>query len=183
MDELLPTVRDLITQDYLAIPRTADLLEAVRAIERHVEDTAFVLDDDHRLVGILSEKDCLRTLAARAYDAAAAESVQDVMCAAPAVLTPGTDAYAAAQAFLSCSCGMLPVLEDGRVVGAISQLAMLRAFIQIFQHRTQSLGEAEQTADDLSGRPEAKEQMQRVAANLDRDQLATLFRQSTRKND
>lgn len=183
MDELLPIVRDVMTEGYLTVRPDAGLLEAVRALEHHVEDTAFVVDEHQQLLGVLSEKECLRALAARAYDEAVAETARDVMCNPPAILTPDTDAYAAAQAFLSCSCGMLPVIDQGRVIGGVSQLALLRAFIGVFQHRTQALGEIEQTAEDLSGRPESKEQMQRVAANLDRDQLATLFRQSSRKDE
>lgn len=181
VDELLPSARELMTQDYLVMRPSLGLIEAVGLLEEHPEDTAFVIDDHDRFLGVLTEKECLRALSARAYDTAIAETVQDVMCEAPSLLAPETDAYAAVQAMLSCSCGMLPVMDHGKIIGAVSQIELLRALLRIFRHRTESLGEAEQTAADLRGRPESKEQMQRVASNLDRDQLASLFSQTRRQ--
>ena len=181
MNELIPTARELMTTDYLAVRPSLGLLDAVARLEGGLEDTAFVVDERERVLGVLTEKECLRALAARAYDEAIAETVQDVMCEAPASLDPTTDVYAIAQAFLSTPSGMLPVVENDRVVGAVSQLTLLRTFVAVFQHRVSELGAIEQTADDLKGRPEAKQPMQRMFANLDRDQLATLLRQSVRR--
>jgi len=183
MDELLPTVRDVMTDRYVALRPSASLLEAVSALEGHAEDTALVVDEQQQLLGLLGEKDCLRVLSARAYDGVTAETVQDVMSPAAVVLSPDTDAYAAAQAFLASPYGMLPVIEDGRLTGAVSQLGLLRTFIGVLQHRSTALHEVEQTAEDLRDRPEAKEPMQRVASNLNPDQIATVFRRSTRKDE
>jgi signal-transduction protein with cAMP-binding, CBS, and nucleotidyltransferase domain len=179
MNELIPTARELMTKEYLAVRPSLGLLEAVSVLERDPEDTAFVVDEHETFLGVLTEKECLRTLAARAYDEAIAETVEDVMCPMPAAIAPTTDAYTLAQAFLSQSCGTLPVLENGRVVGAVSQITMLRTFLAVFRHRTAELGTIEQTADDLKERPTAIEQMQRVFANLNRDQLATLMHRDT----
>lgn len=183
MDVSLPTARELLTEDYLTVRASLPLLDGVAQLERHPEDTAFVVDDHGAFVGVLSEKDCLRALAARAYDGGIAETVQDVLSPAPTSVATTTDAYAIAQAFLNSSCGMLPVVDDGRVVGAISQITMLRTFLGVFSHQAEELGAVEQAADDLKDRPESKEQMQRVAANLDRDQLATLFRRGVRREE
>jgi CBS-domain-containing membrane protein len=180
MSEQIPTARELMTQEFLAVRPTLGLLDAVAVLEDAPEDTAFVIDEHDRLLGILSEKECLRALAARAYDEAIAETVKDVMCASPATLTPSTDVYTIAQAFLSCSCGMLPIMDGPRVAGAISQLSMLRVFLAVFRKRTEERGEIEQSARDLRGRPESQERMQRVAANLDREQLASLFSRNVR---
>jgi CBS domain-containing protein len=180
MSEQIPTARELLTDEFLAVRPGLGLLDAVAVLENAPEDTAFVLDEHDQLLGIITEKECLRALAARAYDEGIAETVQDVMGKPPATITPSTDAYAIAQAFLSCSCGMLPVMDGGRVAGAISQLSMLRAFLTVFRRRSVERGEIEQTAEDLRGRPESKERMQRVASNLDRDQLASLFSQNVR---
>ncbi len=183
MNELFPTARELMTQDYLAVRPSLGLLEAFDQLEQHSEDTAFVLDEHDRFLGVITEKACLRTLSARAYDDAIAETVQDVMCPPPALLEPTTDAYTAAQAFLSCSCGLLPVIDSGVVIGGLSQLGLLRIFVAVFRHRATSLAGVEQTAGDLKDRPESKERMQRVASNLDRNQLASLFRRGRRTEE
>ena len=176
--ELFPIARDLMTQGYLAMRPSLPLLDAVARLEHHPEDTAFVLDEHDRFLGVLTEKECLRILGARAYDDAIADTVKDVLCATPRFLAPTTDAYAIAQAFLSCSCGMLPVVENDRVIGGVSQLAMLRVFLTIFRQRAAALGSIEQRSADLKGRPDSIEQLQRVSANLDREQLTSLLRRT-----
>jgi DeoR family transcriptional regulator, catabolite repression regulator len=176
MDEFLPTARDLMTQEYLVVAPSLGLVEAIERLAHDPEDTAFVIDAEERFLGLLTEKECLHVLSARAYDEAIAETVKDVMCTTPAALGPSTDVYAIAQGFMACSCAVLPVIEDGRVLGAVSQLSMLRAFVEVFRHRAQAHGAVEQTAEDLKDRPESKERMQRVFGNLDREQLASLMR-------
>jgi DeoR family transcriptional regulator, catabolite repression regulator len=176
MDELLPTARDLMTQEYLVVPPSLGLVDAIERLAHDPEDTAFVLDGEERFLGVLTEKECLHVLSARAYDDAIADTVADVMCTSPAALSPATDVYAIAQGFLTCACAVLPVIENGRVIGAVSQLTMLRTFVGVFRHRAAAQGEVEQTAEDLKGRPESKERMQRVFSHLDRDQLASLMR-------
>lgn len=180
MSEQIPTARELMTDEFLAVRPSLPLLDAVAVLEGAPEDTAFVLDEHDRFLGMLTEKECLRTLAARAYDEAIAETVKDVMSSPRISIAPSSDAYTVAQAFFSCGCGMLPVVENGRIVGAVSQLTMLKAFLSVFRRRTAARGEIEQTAEDLRHRPESKERMQRVASNLNRDQLASLFSRNVR---
>lgn len=182
MGDLLLTARDVMTQGYLAVRPSLPLLDAVGRLKQHSEDTAFVLDEHDHLLGVLTEKESLRTLAARAYDAFIADTVADALCPAPAVLSPSTDAYAITQAFLGCSCGMLPVLDHGRLVGGVTQIAMLRLFLDVFRRRTSAQQGIEQAAGDMKGRPASMEQMQRVAGKLDRQQLASLFRQTVRRD-
>ncbi len=100
MTEQIPTARELMTDEFLAVRPGLGLLDAVAVLEGTPEDTAFVIDEHDRLVGIITEKECLRILAARAYDEAIAETVRDVMSPPPSTITPSTDAYAVAQAFL-----------------------------------------------------------------------------------
>ena len=180
MGELLLTARDVMTRDYLAVRPSLPLLDAVGRLKQHTEDTAFVLDEHDRFLGLLTEKESLRTLAARAYDAFVADTVADALCPAPALLSPSTDAYAITQAFLRCTCGMLPVIAQGRIVGGVTQVAMLRLFLDVFRRRASAQQGIEQAAGDMKGRPASIEQMQRTAARLDRDQLASLFGQTRR---
>ena len=175
MNEHFPTARDLMTQDYLVVKPSLGLLDAIVTLEKHPEDTAFVVDEQERFVGLLTEKECLHRVAARAYDEAIAETVGDVMGQSPVSFGPTADPYAIAQAFHSCPCGVLPIVEDGRVVGAVSQLNMLRAFLAVFRHRSTVQASVAQTAEDLKERPKAIERMQRVFAKLNRGQLATLL--------
>lgn len=176
MDELLPTARDLMTSTYLAVRPSVSLLKAVSRLERYNEDAAFVIDERGRLIGMLTEKHCLRTLAARAYDESGAATVADIMVPAPPPVTAAADAYTMAQTFWACPFGVLPVVAGERMIGAVTQLAVLRALLAILSHRSRILGIVEQTVDDLACHPESIERLQRLYARLDRRQLLELFR-------
>lgn len=175
MNQAFPTARDLMSPEYLTVTPASPLIHAVARFEVHPDDTAFVVDGENRLVGLLSEKDCLHRLAAHAYDATTAETVEQVMTPDVAPLAPDADPYLIAQTFHTCACGVLPVIEDGRLVGAVSQRAVLRAFLAVLRGRAEEQSAVEQSAEDLKERPEAIERMQRVFAKLDREQLATLL--------
>jgi CBS domain-containing protein len=175
-DELFPIARDLMTQEFLAIGPSLGLLDAVGRLEQDAEHTAFVIDEQARLVGLLTEKDCLRALAARAYDEAVADTVRDIVPPAPPSLAPTNDVYTIAQMFVSTTAGMLPVVDANRVVGGVSQQTMVRCFLAVFRHRAAALGDVEEASDDLKHRPHSIEKMQQLFAHLNRDQLVTLLR-------
>ncbi len=55
-------VRDVMTRKVISIARTATLTQAVEALNKHCITGMPVLDEEGRPVGVLSEKDILRTL-------------------------------------------------------------------------------------------------------------------------
>ena len=178
LEEPVPTARELLTQEFLALPPTLPLVEAVDQLQRNRWHTAFVVDDQGRLVGLLSDKDCLRAVAARVYDESAAEVVADVMLDHPPCVSPGTDVYTLAQFFLTIPAGLLPVLDGERLIGGVSQLAALRALLGVLRHRTTLQEEGEQVRQDLTDRPTSIERMQRVFADWTPEQIASVLKRS-----
>jgi CBS domain-containing protein len=176
IEEPIPTAGDLMTHEFLAVLPTLSLVEAVIALERDRAHTAFVVDGHERLIGLLTEKDCLRALGARCYDEAGPHTVGEVMVEPPATeITPRTDAYAITQAFLETPAGMLPVVDAGKLVGGVSQLAVLRALLGVLRQRAELLANGEQVRQDLEDRPTSIERMQKVFADWSPDQIASLL--------
>jgi predicted transcriptional regulator len=88
-----------------------------------------VLDDKKKLVGIISEKDCLRIIVDQAYHnlPSSARKVSDYMTAKVKTLESSSDIVEAANEFLSTPVRRLPIVENGVMVGQISRRDILRA--------------------------------------------------------
>lgn len=88
-----------------------------------------VLDDHRHLVGIISEKDCLRIIVDQAYHNMPAESrkVSDYMTAKVQTLAPTANVVEAAIEFLNSHFRRFPVVENGTMIGQVSRRDILRA--------------------------------------------------------
>lgn len=88
-----------------------------------------VLDNAKKLVGIISEKDCLRIIVDQAYYnlPSSSRKVSDYMTAKVKTIESGCDTVAAANEFLNSPVRRLPVVENGVLIGQISRRDILRA--------------------------------------------------------
>jgi predicted transcriptional regulator len=88
-----------------------------------------VMDDQKRLVGMISEKDCLRIIVDQAYYNMPAETrkVSDYMTTAVQSLSRETTIVEAADEFLNSPIRRFPVVENGMLVGQVSRRHILRA--------------------------------------------------------
>ena len=98
-------------------------------IEKNISG-APVLDDQRHLVGIISEKDCLRIIVDQAYHNLPAETrkVSDYMTAKVKSLTPKTNVVEAAIEFLNSSVRRFTVVDvNGTLLGQVSRRDILKA--------------------------------------------------------
>lgn len=88
-----------------------------------------VLDDQQHLVGMISEKDCLRLIVDQAYHNMPAETrkVSDYMTAQVQTLSPKTNIVEAAMEFLNSPIRRFPIVENGMLIGQVSRRHILRA--------------------------------------------------------
>lgn len=88
-----------------------------------------VLDEAGTLVGIISEKDCLRIIVDQAYHNQPYNSprVSDYMTKKVKTLSHDSDIVAAATEFLNSPVRRLPVVKDGLLLGQVSRRDILRA--------------------------------------------------------
>jgi CBS domain-containing protein len=75
---------------------------------------------------MLTEKDCLRLVATGTGSERASGTVADFMSTGVTTIPPEMDVYYAAGLFLHQPFRRFPVLEEGRLVGAITRFDILR---------------------------------------------------------
>ena len=88
-----------------------------------------VLDDHRKLVGIISEKDCLRLIVDQAYHNLPMNSrkVSDYMTTKVKTLSSSSDVVEAANEFLNSSIRRMPIVDNGILVGQVSRRDILKA--------------------------------------------------------
>jgi CBS domain-containing protein len=139
----LPTAADVMTRGVITLGPSLRIYEAMRVLLEKKISGAPVVSDEGELLGILSEKDCFKVLAAGAYDGVPEGRVKDFMTAD--VVTVGSDAslFDLVGLFLRSSFRRLPVLDgDGHVVGQISRRDVLGA-IESIRDNSYLFGSAE----------------------------------------
>jgi CBS domain-containing protein len=87
-----------------------------------------VIDDDNRVIGILSEKDCLRLLSVGVDNDPPSGTVGDFMSREVRCIPITMNVYFAAGMFLNDHVRRFPVVKDDKtLVGAITRFDILRA--------------------------------------------------------
>lgn len=88
-----------------------------------------VLDANRKLVGIISERDCLKIIVDQAYhnQPHSAPKVSDYMTREVKTLAPQSTVVDAATEFLNSAIRRMPVVENGVLIGQVSRIDILRA--------------------------------------------------------
>jgi len=119
-------VKDYMIGDHLAFTPSTNLLKAVHKLLQHNLSGAPVVDDNNRLIGFLSEKDCLKAALDASYFRREEGSVQDFMSKDVVSISTEASLIDAIQVFVSTSVRCLPVVEGSRLVGQISRQDILK---------------------------------------------------------
>ncbi len=124
----LPTVREFMDRHVQTISPDSDIMAAVDFLLEKRVTGALVANGKDGLVGILTEYDCLRLLTHgdERYEAPKGK-VKDFMTSKVQTIPPTMDIYYCAGLFMNVSFRRFPVVEDGRIVGAITRFDLLRA--------------------------------------------------------
>ncbi|CAG1004732.1 A-adding tRNA nucleotidyltransferase [Burkholderiales bacterium] len=120
-------VRERMSSPVVTIPRDADYQGALALMQEKRLRRLPVVDRDRRLVGIVAERDLL--LAATRYPRAGVD-VGEFMATRLVTATPGMDLTGAARLMLEHRVGGLPVLDNGALVGIITESDIFRRFVE-----------------------------------------------------
>lgn len=123
----LPTVGEHMDKFVPTLTKDMKILDAVDFLLSHRVTSAPVVDSRDRLIGILSEKDCLKLLTMDATEENLSGNVENFMSTTVTTCRPKMDIYFAAGIFLGRDFRRLPVVDDdGRLIGAITRFDILR---------------------------------------------------------
>ncbi|GAB7186729.1 hypothetical protein ATKI12_6560 [Kitasatospora sp. Ki12] len=138
------TVESVMTSPVVLVSPETGFREIVTLLSEYDITGVPVVDPEGRPLGVVSEADLLRTLAAQEDPGSllpAPESAQagpdgevtaeDLMTTQPVCTTPGTSVVAAARTMSRHGLKRLPVLdEEDRVIGMVSRGDLLRVFLR-----------------------------------------------------
>ncbi len=120
--------RYLAEQDVRVSPNM-NVYEASQEILDRKASGATVVDADGKLIGVLSELDCLRALVTSVYNGSdpGGALVSDIMTTDVEVANASDDIIATASSMLESKRRRRPVIKDGELIGQISCRQILRA--------------------------------------------------------
>jgi len=104
-----------------------DIIHAMRVLQEKHFSGAPVLDQAGRIVGMLSQKDCLAIVFNTAYHQDWGGQVEQYMALEVEHIDAGSNIIDAAEKFLHSNYRRFPVLRDGQLVGQISRHDIMRA--------------------------------------------------------
>ena len=126
-------VRDAMTVDPIAISPRAKLREAEELFETRDFNGVPVVDEQRRLLGILTKFDLLKAFSLDSqtitphYDESMEQLVGTVMTRDPVSVGPRLPLSRLLQKLVEMRTKSLPVVEDGRLIGIIAREDVLKA--------------------------------------------------------
>jgi len=127
-------VRDYMTRSLITLKADTNIFKAFKVLTVNNISGAPVVDTNRRLIGILSEGDCLTAVIKGSYYEEVGGLVSDFMSSQVVTIGPDDDIMDIAEKFHESKRRRFPVIEDGRLIGQISQKDILRAVSDFIQH-------------------------------------------------
>ena len=125
--ETKPIVKNYMTTRLITLSKEMDVYFAIGLLLKNQISGAPVTDKNNNLVGILSEKDCLRIFANGSFYDMPAGPVSKFMTDIVSTVIPNSDLFSVADVFLKNNFRRMPVHKGKKLVGQISRRDVLRA--------------------------------------------------------
>jgi CBS domain-containing protein len=121
------SIENYMATDLLCFAPGDDIIHAMRVLQEKHFSGAPVLDQAGKIVGMLSQKDCMAIVYNTAYHQDWGGQVEQYMAREVEHIEAGSSVLDAAEKFLHSSFRRFPVLRDGQLVGQISRHDIMRA--------------------------------------------------------
>lgn len=140
-------VRERMSTQPVTITADTPITEALRVMRQHHVRRLPVLNEEGRLIGIVSEKDLLYASPSPATSLSIYEmhyllsqlKVTEVMTASVITVPPDTPLEEAARIMADHKIGGLPVVEGDRLVGIITETDIFEVFLELLGGRMRGL--------------------------------------------
>jgi CBS domain-containing protein len=131
--------------DVISIDPTATLDTAVKTLAEHKIGALLVLGTDRRVIGILSERDIVRALAARGAGVLS-EPLAQAMTRKVVTCSESDSVGVLMERMTTGKFRHLPVIEDDRVIGVVSIGDVVKHRLQEIEQESAALRDYIQTA-------------------------------------
>ncbi len=123
------TAADMMARSEATLSPDMGISRALKQLLKSKLTGAPVVDSDGVLLGMLTERDCLKVLVAWELDGLPGGNVRDFMSAPAESIRPTASLYDIVNMFLTRTYRKLPVVDDkGCVIGQVSRRDVLVAF-------------------------------------------------------
>tara|TARA_Y100000590_G_scaffold227786_1_gene257067 strand:+ start:225 stop:689 length:465 start_codon:yes stop_codon:yes gene_type:complete len=129
-----PIVNNYMTTRLVTLSENMDVYFAISLLLKNKISGAPVINDKNQLVGILSEKDCLRVFANGSFHNMPGGLVKNFMTKAVATVYQEMDLFMVADIFLKHNYRRMPVVNGDVLVGQISRRDVLCAIQDSSSH-------------------------------------------------
>lgn len=120
-------VEDYMDKTFLTLSADMDVYQAVDLLLDKVQTSAVVINEDNKVVGILSEKDCLKLLTGGSYFQLPGGKVKNFMTTEVFCIPPYTDIFQLADMFMKHYFRRIVITDPkNRVLGQITRRDLLR---------------------------------------------------------
>ena len=128
-----PSVAEYMATDEVTLSPEQNINKAIDIILEKKLTGVPVLDRERNIVGMITEKDCLRLMIDGAYNNLpyGDRTVADYMTPVVKIVTTDHDILDVATEFLATNFRKFPVVHEGKLVGQVSRRDILKAFKQI----------------------------------------------------
>jgi CBS domain-containing protein len=120
-------VKDHMTKNLVTLTPDMEIRQAAHLLIKNDISGAPVLDKHGRLVGVLTERDCMRVAMQADYHGEPGGLVKEIMSGNPQWVGPEQSILTLADLFINGRFHRYPVVDDGRLVGVISRRDVMRA--------------------------------------------------------
>jgi len=125
MDKKL--VEDYMTRSVITLKPGSTIFEAAETFIKNKISGAPVIDDNNRLVGMLSEWDCLSVILKGKFEKFPSGNISEYMSRSVITVSPDTGVFEVTQLFIDKRYHRIPVVKNDKLVGIISRRDLLSA--------------------------------------------------------
>jgi len=131
----VPTVENIMSTNLITLNPDQDIYDAMQTLIHHHISGAPVVDENKALIGIISEKDCLKVFSKSAFvdEGHPPGQVSDYMSEEVITCHRLDDLFIICDRFFEHSFRRLPVVEDDKLVGLISRRDVLMGCLKVLK--------------------------------------------------
>ena len=137
------------TQNVVTVHKDLNIYKAIDRLLQHRVSGAPVIDDSGYMVGILTEKDCLRIMANGSFHEMPGGPASRYMTEEVKTVTPETDIFVVADLFLKNHFRRVPVLNGKKIAGQISRCDVLVAVQDIVKVKATTKPRKEYLSEEM----------------------------------
>lgn len=127
------SVADCMLKSVVTFTEDMSLVEAMKIMIRHKVSGGPVINENHEVVGIISEGDCVKQISdSRYYNMPMSDiKVGTKMSRNVETVSPTENVFDVANKFLHLKRRRFPVISEGKLVGLVSQKIMMKVALEL----------------------------------------------------